>query len=276
MFRILMLLTIWIALCAESHAHTIITRMSDGRNISFSQMAAAAGNTDLLLIGENHDDMNHHELELDLIRSLFSVHPRLAIGVEMIQADQQQWLDKWVGGSLSESDMRKVFERNWSDWKMYQDIFTFARKNHIPMIALNVPLEIVKKVSQNGFASLTAEERRGLPEGTSCDLSNPQMGLLRKSFTTGHLHAGRNFRYFCEAQTVRNSGMAINMVRWLRQHPDRKIVTLTGVWHAIKYAIPDQLERYDGKFSYTVILPKLPELNRQNFSVSEADYQFDM
>jgi uncharacterized iron-regulated protein len=277
MFRILLILIIWMVPNLEAHAHTI-TRLSDGQSISISQLATAAGNADLLLVGENHDDKSHHDLELELIRALSSRYLHLAIGMEMMQADNQKWLDEWIAGRLNEAAMRRVFEQNWADWNMYREIFTFARDNHIPMVALNVPLGIVKKVAAHGFASLTAEERKDLPDGTSCDLSNPQIALLRQSFrgTSGHLNAGKEFSYFCEAQTVRNSGMAINMVRFLQKHPRRKIVTLTGTWHAIKYAIPDQLERYGSKFSYKVVLPRTPELLRHNFSTSEADFQFDM
>jgi len=276
--RLLAMLVVVMTLAVESHAHTIITRLSDRQHISMTQWAASAGNSDLILIGEVHDIQEHHDLQLQLIRTLFSRKLQLAIGLEMIQAGYQQKLDEWSRGRLSEALMQKVFEENWTrDWSMYRGIFIFARDNQIPMVALNVPLEIVRKVSLHGFRSLTPQERKGLPEGTSCDLSNPQIAVLRRSFreVADHLHAGKEFSYFCEAQTVRNSGMAINMARYLRAHPGLKMVGLTGVWHAVKYAIPDQLERYGSKHSYTVILPETPELGSANSGTGAADYLFD-
>ena len=277
--RLLVSLIVFMTLALEAQAHTIITRMSDQQNISLSQLATVAGSTDLILIGESHDNKDHHDLQLDLIRSLFAGKLQLAIGLEMIQVQYQHQLDEWTGGRMSETVMRGVFEKNWSpDWHLYRDIFMFARDNRVPMIALNVPKEIVKKVSQHGFASLTPEERRGLPEGTSCDLSNPQIAQLRKSFhgVVSHMNEGRMFKYFCEAQTVRNSGMAINLARFTGKHPGRKVVVLTGIWHAVKYAIPDQLDRNGSKLSYTVILPETPEISRDNSSTGEADYLVEL
>jgi uncharacterized iron-regulated protein len=277
--RSLALLIVIMMLAVESGAHTVITRLSDRQNISMTQLAASAGNSDLILIGEVHDNRDHHDLQLQLIRALFSRKLQLAIGLEMIQDGYQQKLDEWSGGRLSEAAMQRVFEENWAqDWDMYRGIFIFARDNHIPMVALNVPLEIVRKVSLHGFGSLTPVERKGLPEGTSCDLSNPQIAILRRSFreVADHLHAGKEFNYFCEAQTVRNSGMAIHMARYLRAHPGQKMVGLTGVWHAVKYAIPDQLERYGSKSSYTVILPETPELGSDSSGTGAADYLFDL
>lgn len=278
-FRLLAMLILFTTLAVEAPAHTIITRMSDRQNISLSQLAAVAGSSDLVLIGEAHDNKYHHDMQLDLIRSLYANKLPLAIGLEMIQADSQQQLDEWTGGRMNEPAMQAVFEANWSqDWPLYRDIFIFARDNQIPMLALNVRKEIVRKVSQHGFASLTPEEKGGLPEGTRCDLRNPQIALLRKSFqaVADHLRNGKMFNNFCEAQTVRNSGMAINMVRYLKKHPGRKIVGLTGIWHAVKYAIPDQLERFGGKLNYTVILPETPELNGSNSGTSEADYLVEL
>lgn len=276
---LLMTLLVSITLAAEAYAHTIITRMSDGQNLSLSQLAAVAGNSDLILIGEVHDNKDHHDMQLDLIRSLSTMNRPLAIGLEMIQSNYQQQLDEWVAGRMSETAMNRVFSENWSpDWQMYRDIFIFARDNRIPMVALNVPVEIVRKVSREGFASLTPQERKDLPEGTSCDLKNPQIAFLRKVFKGNHMHAnnGKLFSNFCEAQTVRNSGMAINMTRYIKKNPGRKVVVLTGIWHAVKYAIPDQLERYGSKASHTVILPETPEINGKNATQSEVDYLVEM
>ena len=276
--RVLALLLVFLLLTAAVHAHPIITRMSDRQNISMSQLADAAGNFDVVLIGEVHDNKGHHDMELDLIRLLSNGEAPLAIGMEMIQADYQQQLNDWTEGRMSEQAMKAVYTINWSqDWQLYRDIFLFARNNHIPLVALNVPLAIVRKVSQHGFAALTPAERRDLPEGTGCDLSNPQIALLRKSFQDvgSHKGEGKMFVNFCEAQTVRNSGMALNMARYLRGHPGHKIVGLTGIWHAEKYAIPEQLSRYDSKLSYTVILPETPELNSDNSGANQVDYLVD-
>ncbi|HBA87260.1 MAG TPA: hypothetical protein DCZ75_04510 [Geobacter sp.] len=263
----------------EACAHTIITRTSDRQTVTLSQLASIAGASDLILIGEVHDSKDHHDLQLDVIRSLVAGKLPLAIGLEMISADHQQHLDGWIKGTLSEPEMQEVFEANWSpDWYMYRDIFLFARGNRIPMVALNVPLAIVKKVSQQGFDALTREERKDLPEGTSCDLNNPQIAMLKKTFQQipHHLQKGKMFSNFCEAQTVRNSGMAVNVARYVEGHPGRKLVGLTGIWHAVKYAIPDQLQRLRSKLSCTVILPETPQLNIGNAGMSEADYLVEL
>lgn len=267
-----------LAVAVQAQAHTIITRMSDKQSISLAELAAAARNSDLILIGEAHDQKYHHDLQIDLLRSLLAGKKRLSIGLEMMQADHQKQLDQWVAGKLTEPRMQAVFERNWTDWELYRDIFIFARDNRIPMVALNVPIHIVRKVSQFGFSSLTPQERGGVPAGTSCDLKNPQIIFLRTIFKAVETHGvnGKMFSNFCEAQTVRNSGMAINMTRYARKNPGGTMVVLTGIWHAVKYGIPDQLQHLGSELSYTVILPETPQMDKTSASTSEADYLVEL
>jgi uncharacterized iron-regulated protein len=273
--RLALMLAISLASAVNAYPGAVITRMSDRQSVTSAQLAAAAERSDLVLFGEAHDDRLHHEMQLSLIRTLWAKKIPLAIGLEMIQADSQKELDAWTEGTLSEHDFLAVYSRNWSlDWSLYRDIFWFARENHIPMVALNIPKETVSKVSRQGFASLTAEERKDLPEGTSCDLNNPHTAFLKSAFRNVFTHAnnGQVFTYFCEAQTLRNSGMAMNIVRYAKKHPERKIVALAGIWHAVKNAIPEQLERNGSKLSNMVILPEMPELNSHNASPDVVDY----
>ena len=273
--RALFLLALCLLCAVETCAGAFITRMSDKHLVSLAQLVSDASHSDLVLIGEAHDNVTNHEIQLSLIQALFAKKVPLAIGLEMIQSDSQQQLDLWTDGLMSEKDFKAVYARNWSqDWALYRAIFLFARDNQIPMVALNIPKELVSKVSHSGFDSLTPEERKDLPQGTTCDLNNPHTALLKRSFQEVFKHAanGGVFTYFCEAQTLRNSGMAMNVERFVKKHPGRKVVALAGIWHAVKNAIPEQLERKGSKLTNTVILPELPELNTKSADSDLVDY----
>jgi len=277
--RLILMLAISLAITTQAYADAAIIRMSDKQNVSLSQLISAAAHSDLVFIGEAHDNKKHHEMQLALIRSLRAKKLPLAIGLEMFQADSQESLDDWTEGRISEQAFQVIYASNWSqDWSLYRDIFLFARDNHIPMIALNIPKEIVTKVSRQGYASLSTEDKKNLPQGTSCDLNNPHTAFLKKSFQEvfKHVTNGRIFDSFCEAQTLRNSGMAMNIARYVKKHPGRKVVALAGMWHAVKNAIPETLERNGNKLTYTVVLPELPELNSKNATTDEADYMIGL
>jgi uncharacterized iron-regulated protein len=248
--------------------------MSDRQAVSFSQMMTDMEGSDIILIAEEHINSKHHEIQLDVIRSLWAKKIPLAIGLEMFQTDNQRQLDDWIEGRITEESFKTVYAGNWSyDWSLYRDIFIFARENRIPMIALNIPKEIVFKVRKLGFASLTPEERKNLPSGVTCDLNKPQTAFLKKTFEDVFKHEanGKVFAYFCEAQAVRNNGMAMNIANDQKRHPGRKLVALAGIWHAVKHGIPERLAGINGP-SYKVILPEIAELGSRNATSAISDY----
>jgi len=271
MLQLTLILVCCTCLPANAFADGVITRLSDRQSIKFSQMITDTEGSDVIFVAETHDSKQHHELQLDVIRSLRAKKVPLAIGLEMFQANSQGQLDDWVAGRITEQDFKTVYAGNWTyDWSLYRDIFIFARDNRIPMVALNIPKEIVFKVARQGFASLTTEERKNLPSGVTCDINKPQTEFLRRTFQNvfGHEARGKVFTYFCEAQGVRNSGMATIIANDLKAHPGRKLVALAGTWHAVKHGIPERL----AGISSMVIIPEIAELGRRNATSAIADY----
>lgn len=273
--RIFFIMALSLALRSQPCLAGEIARMSDRQGVNFSQMVKAAERADVVLIGEVHDNKAHHDLQVAVIRSLLDRKIPLAIGFETMQSESQQHLDDWTRGRVSEEEFKKIFAANWTyNWNLYREIFIVARENKIPLIALNLPKEIAKKVSRKGYQSLTEEEKKSLPAGTTCDLNNPHTEFLKKAFKGlfQNVTNGRVFSYFCEAQTLRNSGMASNIKEYHRKNPDRKFIALAGIWHAVRNAIPEQLERNGSKLASLVIMPEIAELRRESATAAEADY----
>jgi uncharacterized iron-regulated protein len=272
--QLILILLCCAALPANVFAGAVITRMSDRQAVSFTQMMADTEGSDVILIAETHDNKKNHEMQLDVIRSLWAKKIPLAIGLEMFQMDYQKQLDDWIEGKMTEQSFKEVYASNWSyDWSLYRDIFIFARDNRIPMIALNIPKGIVFKVARQGFASLSPEERKNLPTGVTCDLNKPQAEFLKRTFQEVFKHEanGKVFTYFCEAQALRNSGMAMIIANYQKRHPGGKLVALAGTWHAIKHGIPERLASINN-LSFRVILPEISELGTKNTTSAITDY----
>lgn len=263
-----------VSLMYNFHADWEIIRMSDRQSVGFAQMMTEAENATVILVGETHDKRMHHQLQLEVIRDLKEKKKPLAIGLEMFQTASQQQLDEWVSGKLTEEEFLKAYERNWSvDWPMYRDIFRYARDNRIPMVALNIPMPIVAKVARYGFSSLTPEDKKNLPPDVSCDLNTSYTEFLKRTYSevASHSMSDRHFVFFCEAQALRNNGMAYNVSRYLQSNPSSKMVVLTGILHAVKTGIPLRLSQYRDA-SFRVILPELPEFEPEEALLKEADY----
>ena len=195
----------------------------------------------------------------------------MAIGLEMFRDDSQQALDQWVAGSISEEQFEAIYYDNWNyPWPVYRMIFDYARQEKIPMIGLNVPREITRQVSQGGFNSLS-EEQRGKLKDVSCRVDKEYMDYIKRAFG-GHAHGQINFTYFCEAQMVWDTAMAVNTLDYLKKEPDSVVVLLAGAGHVRKGAVPRQI-RDRSDVPHAVILPRIAGIiDKETISIKDADY----
>lgn len=221
-------------------------------------IAPKLANYRAVLVGESHTSYGDHLNQLAIINSLNKQWKGMAIGVEFVQQPFQQALDEYVACRLSEFDMlqKTQWYKRWKyDFRLYRPIFEFAREKKIPLIALNIPTELTKRISKVGLSGLTADERKQLP--TTIDKSNSTYASHLKSIFNLHAHAGHTkqstkkakkpdsgFERFYEAQLAWDEGMAATAAAYLLKHPTQKMVVLAGGGHMIsRHGIPARLER---------------------------------
>jgi uncharacterized iron-regulated protein len=227
-----------------------------GRRTTLGDVVPELLKSRIVIVGEQHTDERHHRAQLRVIRALHEAGARLAVGLEMFRKDSQDALDRWVSGGIRPAEFEKVFHDNWGyPWPAYQPIFEYARAARIPMIGLNVPRDITRQVARGGFQSLTPEQRGQLPD-VACRIDEEYMRYIREVYGA-HAHGNMNFTFFCEAQMVWDSAMAVHALEYLHAHPDAVVVALTGVGHAQKGAVPRQI-RLRSETPVAVLLPEVP------------------
>ena len=200
----------------------------------------------VVLVGETHDRYDNHLMQLEIIRRLHAVHPRLAIGMEIFQQPFQGVLDDYIAGRLDEKQLLRATEyyRRWRfDFRLYAPILAYAREHHLPVVALNPPVELTGKVGREGIAGLTAEERSQLP--AEIDRSDAAYeARLREVYELHPGMDGRGFGNFIDVQLLWDEGMAERAAGYLGDHPDYVMVVLAGSGHlAYGSGIPQRLTR---------------------------------
>ena len=200
----------------------------------------------VVYVGESHDRNEHHLVQLAVIQGIHQRYPDLAIGMEYFQWPFQEYLDRYVAGELDEGAMLRnteYFQRWRFDYRLYRPILQYAREHNIPLLALNVPAELSRKVAREGLAGLSDEERAQLP--ATIDRSNEAYReRLREVFKEHGFMKGADFEYFLEAQLLWDEGMARQAANYLREHPGKRLVVLAGNGHlAYRAGIPSRVKR---------------------------------
>ena len=128
----------------------------DFEAVTISELEKALANARFVLLGEIHDNPDHHRLQARLIDTLVGKGRRPAIVFEMIPANLQAELDRHVQGGVSEArTLGKALrweERGWPDWAIYQPIAKAALSAALPLKAGGLGAD-VQKVLAKGEAS---------------------------------------------------------------------------------------------------------------------------
>lgn len=210
----------------------------------------------IVYAGESHDQLSHHLGQLEVIRALRRAGHDIAVGLEMFERREQESLDAWLAGDMDERAFMSVFRRNWGDmWPLYRAIFVYCRDESIPMVGLNVPRSVTRKVAREGFESLTQDEIGMLPP-IACNVT-PQYEAFLRRVVGAHGRDESEFRRFCEAQLVWDTAMAVHALEYLENHPATSMVVLTGAVHAWRPAMPLQVWRQKPSTAQRIILPRI-------------------
>jgi uncharacterized iron-regulated protein len=271
MLLIAVLIIIGVVAAGQKQSDLRMYDLNLGKETSMSNAIGLLKKNRIILVGEHHSNKKHHEAQRDVIRALKEAGTQVAIGLEMFRSDSQQALDRWINGDIGEEEFQQIYYNNWNyPWSAYRIIFDYARNEKIPLIGLNVSRNITRQVSQYGFKSLTPEQRGKLSDVT-CRVDKAYMDYIKSAFGA-HAHGNLNFNYFCEAQLVWDTVMAINTLNYLKKYPDAVVVVLTGMGHAQKGAVPRQI-RERSQTPFAVILPEVKDsIDSETVTSEDADY----
>ncbi len=231
-----------------SAAITVTT--SQGKKVEPGDAWTALAQADVVYLGETHSNPQDHQAQLTILQTLHQQRSRLAIGMEMFQRPYQNIVDRYLAGEITEAQLQELsqYRQRWGfPWELYAPILRFAKENHLPVLALNTPTEVTRKVARQGPESLTWVDRRFIPPLSSLDTGN---GAYRARIQTvfEQIHQGRshssNFENFFLAQVLWDETMAEGISQFLQRQPGTQVVVLAGKGH-IFYGdgIPSRVQR---------------------------------
>ncbi len=268
---------------------------ANGRQLSHRDVVSAAVQAEIVLLGEAHDQADHHRWQLSILAGLLAKTDDLVIGFEAFPRSAQPVLDTWVEGGWSGETFLK--EVRWSEvWGLepglYLPLFDFARLYRLPMVALNVERELVSKVGQEGWAAVPVEEREGLgdpkPASEAYRLSLGQVyqqhvpakpkdgehGGDAQKMTLEEAMALPAFDRFVEAQLTWDRAMAEALTTAQARAGSSRVVGIVGSGHLQnRYGIPHQLSDL-GIENVAVLLPVTPEAACEDLDPGLADAVF--
>jgi uncharacterized iron-regulated protein len=258
------------------------------RPISFTDLLADLVTADVIYIGEEHSHRSHIEAALRILQALIDRNQKPALGLEMFGWDGQAGLDHYLAKPDMAPDLflqEAHWKENWGGaYNDYAPLIDFARSHHLPVLALNPPKPLVRRVAKEGFLRALKD-----PEMLRWQMRDEVLSdepayreIIVSQLRACHSGLSKEaYQRMYEAAVFRDEGMAKTISEYLsRRAPGvGPVVSYTGGGH-IQYRLPVPnrvLRRQNGPLRQRTLYltsyePKRQDEIRTLLAQSIADY----
>ncbi|HGY9626426.1 TPA: ChaN family lipoprotein [Pseudomonas putida] len=127
-----------------------IRNLADGQQLTPDQLVAQLARAPRVLVGEKHDNPDHHALQLWLLRALETRRAQGSLLLEMLQPAQQPLVDALQGQATQPEKLPQAlaWQEGW-DWRLYGPIVREALQRQIPLLAANLTPDEMRQAYRN-------------------------------------------------------------------------------------------------------------------------------
>ncbi len=143
--------------------HPLAGRIWDVAAARFIDAATLVGRlaqSEFVLLGEKHDNLDHHRLQAWLLSALIATGRRPAVGFEMFDTEDEPAIARHLAAAPNDAaglaEAVNWDRTGWPDWALYQPIAEVALEAGLPIIATNLPRRTVRALRRQGLAGVEA------------------------------------------------------------------------------------------------------------------------
>jgi uncharacterized iron-regulated protein len=123
----------------------MIRDLGTGQALTPQQLIARLAGAPRVLVGEQHDNPDHHALQLWLLQALSDQRPQGSLLLEMLTPDQQGRVDEVQRGIRNgrypaDLPVALGWQKGW-DWTLYGPVMRFALAQPYPVLSANLGKE---------------------------------------------------------------------------------------------------------------------------------------
>jgi uncharacterized iron-regulated protein len=191
------------------------------------------GRARYVLLGERHDNADHHRLQAELLRALVARGRRPAVAFEMFTTDDAPRIAEQLTVAPRDADGLAdavAWTRSgWPAWSLYRPIVQIALEAGLPIVAANLSATLTQSMRSGGPAALpaTTAARLGL------DVPMPREAQSEMESDLRRAHCGHGAAAMIERmaliQRARDAQMALSLTE---SDGGDGAVLITGAGHA--------------------------------------------
>lgn len=136
----------------------VIVEVAAHRRVSEAELMERVRSAGIVLVGEIHDNPDHHRLEAAVLQAFSTAHRSPAVVFEMLDCAQQPAVDASLAAHPGDADALALGvawdSSGWPAWAMYRPVFEAAVASRGPILAAGLDRGAAMRVGQEGTAAL--------------------------------------------------------------------------------------------------------------------------
>lgn len=209
---------------------------ADGSPSDTESLVKAVKGARYVLLGEIHDNPDHHRLQASIIRDAATDDHNPAVVFEMIPAtfsDVLANIDATTEADLSGIARKLAWnERGWPDFSIYAPIFQAALDNGLPIVAGNLDRDTVRDLSSGAGEAMSGADRERFGLNLPVDPAASQDLIAELKASHCGLLPDEALKPMEFAQRLRDGAMAAAMIEAAKENGSA--VLIAGAGHARK------------------------------------------
>jgi uncharacterized iron-regulated protein len=166
----------------------VIWDVAARRRAAEAELVARVQAADIVLLGETHDNPDHHRLQADLLRAFAGRHDSPAVVFEMLDHAKQPVVDATLRDHPGDVDaLGQAVDwasSGWPDWGMYRPVFEAAIAVHARILAAGLERGAAMRIAHDGAAAFDPGLARAF--GLDEPLPAPLEAAMRDEMSEAH------------------------------------------------------------------------------------------
>ena len=230
-----------------------------GNPSSLDKILEAAAESNVIFLGEQHDDAVAHALQMQLFKAAFEKYGKqrkIALSLEMFERDVQIIVDEYLKNLISEQHFL-LGSRPWNNYKQdYRPLVELAKTEKLPVIAANAPRRYVNMVSRSGRESLGGLSKDAKKWLAPLPYNQPSEAYAKKfrALMGGSAESKMGINNILDSQTLWDATMSYSIAEFLKQNKNALVVHLNGSFHTEnRLGTAEQLLKFRPKAKFIVV-----------------------
>ncbi len=203
-----------------SRDHALVGRIwevAGSRFMPEAEVVRRLTKADYVMLGEKHDNLDHHRLQARMLRAMVAAGRRPATGFEMLGSDQAAALAAHLAarpGDAQGIGQAVAWEASgWPDWESYRPIAQAALDGGLALVAVGLPRTLSRRIVTEGLGVLEPERRARL--GLEAPLAAATAKAMAEELRRAHCNELPESMVpgMVMVQRARDAVMADNLVR---------------------------------------------------------------